>query len=175
MIFCSNCGSKVVEGCVQCSQCGEMLASTSVNNVDKGAFTGLLILVTSFFLMPLKTLKITRQQLRELSERGDPGIRDTEVPHLTWLGIAGHFVASLAIILLIIAGIVKGLLSLQHMEYSYRYFNYSTKDALWGLLVNSIGGVFAAIAANWVIMIWLELMLLLVNIANNIKKLSDKG
>jgi hypothetical protein len=111
---------------------------------------------------------MTIQQLKELGEKGRLDIEETEIPHLTWLGIAGNFVASLVIVLIVAAGVVKGLLSLKDLD-------FSVEKALFWLIVNPIGGVLFAILANWVIMLWLEILFLLVYISNNIKKIANKS
>lgn len=166
-MFCPNCGAKAAEGSARCSQCGEVFGATGVKT-DGGAVKGFFILIASFFMMPVKTLKLTAQQLRELGGKGSLDTDATEIPHLTWLGVAGHFFASFVVVLIIIVGVAKGLLSL-------KAFEDSAKEAIGGLILSPILGVIAAIAANWLIMIWLELLLLLVNIANDIKKIANKG
>lgn len=164
-MFCPNCGKQIPVGSAKCPQCGGLLSGIKT---EGGAFKGFIILLMSFFTMPLKTLKITLHQLRELGGKGSLEVEDTEIPHLTWLGIAGHFVASFVIILLVIGGVVVGLFSLKALD-------YSVKTAIGGLVMSPIIGVFLAIAANWLLMVWLELLLLMVNIANNINKIADKG
>lgn len=166
-MFCPNCGAKLQEGSAKCSQCGEIFSASGATS-DGNAFKGFLILLVSYFTMPVKTLKITIRQLKELGAKGSLEVEETEIPHLTWLGIAGHFVASLVIVLIVVAGVVMGLLSLKALD-------YSAKEAFKGLIMNPIYGVLIAIAANWFIMVWLELLLLVVNITNNIKKIAGKS
>ncbi|MEW5804967.1 MAG: zinc ribbon domain-containing protein [bacterium] len=164
-MFCPNCGKQIPEGSAKCPQCGEVLRE--ITRADGGAIMGFFLLLASFFTMPLKTLKITAVQLREIGGKGKLKVEATEVPHLTWLGVAGHLLASIAVILIVVIGVIRGLSSLKHLK-------YSASDAIGGLLINSIGGAFIAIFADWVIMISLELLLLWVSIANDIKKIGHK-
>lgn len=165
-MFCPNCGNPVSEGSVKCVNCGGALgvAIKPQGSAGKGFF----ILLLSFFTMPLKTLKMTIQQLKELGEKGSLDVKETEIPHLTWLGIAGNFVASLVIVLIVVSGVVTGLWSLRHLD-------YEVEKAFFGLIIYPIGGVFFAILANWAIMLWLEILLLLVYISNDIKKIANKS
>lgn len=165
-MFCPNCGKQIPEGSANCPQCGEVFRE--ITRVAGRAIFGFFLLLASFFTMPLKTLQITALQLREIGGKGKLDIKATEIPHLTWLGIAGHLLASIVVILIVAIGLIKGLASLKHLK-------YSAGDALGGLIVNTIGGVFLAIIADWVIMISLELLLLWVGIANDIKKIAHKG
>jgi hypothetical protein len=111
---------------------------------------------------------MTIQQLKELGEKGRLDIEETDIPHLTWLGIAGNFVASLVIVLIVAAGVVIGLLSLGDLD-------HSVEKALFWLIISPIGGVLFAILANWIIMLWLEILLLLVYISKDIKKIANKS
>lgn len=166
-MFCSGCGAKVALGSAKCPQCGEVLGSGGAVSTGS-AFKGFIILLLSWFTMPLRTLKITLVQLRELGGKGSLDVEDTETPHLTWMGIAGHFFSSIVIVLILIGGVVTGILSL-------KAWDYSKQTAIGGLIASPIIGVFAAIAADWLIMIWLEILLLMVYIAKDIKKMANKG
>mgnify|MGYP001559294102 CR=1 FL=1 len=166
-MFCPNCGAKVFEGSTKCSQCGEVFAAIGTKT-GEGAFKGFLILLVSYFTMPLKTLKITLQQLRSLGMKGSLEVKNTEIPHLTWIGIAGHFVASFVIILIILGSVIAGLKSLEKLK-------YSAVDAFVGLIGYPIGGILVAIFADWFIMVGLEILLLWVSITNDIKKIADKN
>jgi predicted nucleic acid-binding Zn ribbon protein len=165
-MFCPQCGKQIPGGSTECPQCGEVLKE--ITKSEGGAIMGFFLLLASFFTMPIKTLKITVIQLREIGSKGKLDTEATEIPHLTWLGIAGHLLASITVILIVIIGVFRGFASLE-------YLRYSVSDALGGLLVNIIGGVFLAIIADWLIMIVLELLLLWVGIANGIKKMAHKG
>lgn len=166
-MFCSGCGAKIALGSAKCPQCGEVLGfggSVSAGN----AFKGFILLLVSWFTMPLRTLKITLVQLRELGGKGSLDVKDTETPHLRWLGIAYNFLSSLVIVCILIIGALKGIDSLKAWE-------YSKQDAIKGFILSPIIGVFVAIAADWLIMIWLEILLLMVYIAKDIKKIANKG
>jgi len=164
-MFCPSCGKQIPEGSAKCPQCGEVLKE--VTRAEGGAILGFFLLLASFFTMPLKTMQITAVQLREIGGKGKLDVESTEIPHLTWLGIAGHLIASIAVILIVVIGVIKGISSLTHLR-------YSAGDAIGGLLVNTIGGLFLAIIADWLIMISLELLLLWVGIANDIKRIGHK-
>ncbi len=166
-MFCPSCGTKVIEGSSKCSQCGEVFVAIGTK-IEGGAFKGFLILLVSYFTMPLKTLKITLRQLRELGGKGSLEVKDTDIPHLTWLGIAGHFVASVVIILIFIISVLAGLKSLGKLK-------YSATDAIGGLILYPIGGIILAILADWFIMVGLEIILLWVSITNDIKKMADRN
>ncbi|MBT9168898.1 MAG: hypothetical protein DDT19_02249 [Syntrophomonadaceae bacterium] len=165
-MFCSKCGANIVEG-AKCPKCGEAGAVSGLKT-EGSAFMGFLILLASFFTMPLKTLKRTLQQLRELGGKGKLEAKDTDIPHLTWLGIAGNFVASLAVAVILAVSAVKALSSLQGIK-------YSVSSAIGGFLLNLIGGVLAAIAADWIVMVWIEILTLMVIITNNVKKIASKS
>ncbi len=91
----------------------------AVANVQEGAIIkGFLILMGSFFTMPIKTLKITAQELREVGSKGKIDTGSTNIPHLTWLEIAGHLVISITVIVIVVAGLLMGLMSLKDIRYS---------------------------------------------------------
>jgi len=165
-MFCPNCGKQIPEGSTKCHQCGEVLRE--ITRAEGGAIMGFFLLLASFFTMPLKTLQLTALQLREIGGKGKLDIAATEIPHLTWLGVAGHLLASMAVILILVIGVFKGVSSLTHLK-------YSAGTAIGGLFLYTIGGIFLAIIADWLIMIFLELLLLWVGIANDIKKIAYKG
>jgi hypothetical protein len=166
-MFCANCGKQIPKGSVKCSQCGEYVLAESTQTGGGGAIKGFFLLIVSFFTMPIKTLKITVAQLREIGGKGKLDIETTEIPHLTWLGVAGNFVASICIVLFIVAGIIRGLNAIFDP-------GYSTSESILWLFLNPIGGVFSAIIIDWLIMFWLEILTLWVGIANDIKKLAHK-
>lgn len=128
---------------------------------------GFFILIGSFFTMPIKTLKLTAQELREVGRRGRLDIGRTNIPHLTWLEIAGHLVISITIIGIVAAGVVMGLASLAALK-------YSAKAALSGLILSPVVGILAAIAADWLMAVSLELLGLLTGIANDIRRMANK-
>lgn len=168
-MFCSNCGTQLPEGSVRCTNCGATLnefnISAAISSAAKsGAIKGFFILLVSFFVMPLKTLRLTVQQLRAIGSRGALDVESTDVPHLTWLKTAGNLIASIVGVICVVSGIGMGLASLGD-------FRYSAGSAIGGLIGYPIAGVLLAIVADWLIMFWLELMQLWVNIANDIKQM----
>jgi hypothetical protein len=166
-MFCPNCGNQVAEGVSQCPGCKYIVNASIASRTGGGAFSGFLLLVGSFFYMPVKTLTITLQQLKALGAKGKIDVNETDLPHLTWLGMAGNFLASVAITLIIAVGVVKGLMSIGD-------FRYSASDAVLKVIGYPILGVFVAIFTDWVIMIWIELLSSLMYISNNVKKLADR-
>ena len=132
-----------------------------------GAVKGFFILVASYFMMPLRTLKIVREQLREIGSRGviDVG---TELPHLNWLRVAGGVVACLAIFGALLYGLVKAISALD--SFSYEAGNSIMQFLVWLVLLGPLCAVFA----NWFIMYLVELISIWVTINNNIKKMADR-
>jgi hypothetical protein len=112
--------------------------------------------------MPLKTLRLTVQQLRTIGSRGALDVESTDIPHLSWLKTAGNLIASTVVVIFVVWGIGAGLASLGDIH-------RSPSGAILGLIAYPIGGLLSAIVADWLIMFWLELMQLWVNIANDIK------
>ncbi|MDP2824594.1 MAG: zinc ribbon domain-containing protein [Sulfuritalea sp.] len=166
-MFCSGCGTQLSEGSVKCTNCGASLNEFNISAAissaaQSGAIKGFFILSASFFMMPLKTLRLTVQQLRAIGNQGALDVESTDVPHLSWLKTAGNVVASIVVVICVASGIGMGLASLGD-------FRYSAGSAIGGLIGYPIGSLLLAIAADWLIMFWLELMQLWVNIANDIK------
>jgi hypothetical protein len=168
-MFCSNCGTQVPDDSVRCTNCGAAMrgGATAVSHSGGGAVKGFFILVGSYFTMPIKTVVMTRNQLREIGSRGMFDV-SMELPHLNWLRVAGGVIACVAIFGALLYGIVKAILQLQAMD-------YDAGGALMrfaGYLI--IAGPLLAVFANWFIMYMVELISLWVAIANNIKKMADR-
>lgn len=137
---------------------------TSIGSQEGSPVAGFFILIAAFFSMPVKTLKITIQELREISNKG-LDVAATDIPHLTWLHVAGRLFISIIVVVIVVLGILGGL-------YSLKDIRYSTTSAIGGLILYPVGGVFAAILADWFMAIGLELLGLLSGIANDIRKMS---
>lgn len=167
-MFCSNCGENVLDGSLKCSKCGHPTGSggTIRQEFEGGAIKGFFLMVLYFFTMPLKTLRLTRTSLRDVGARGALDVGHTSVPHLTWLVVASNLMASIVIVVILLWGISKGLMSLGD-------FKYSAKDALLGLIGYPLGGLLSAAIADWVIMIGIELLSLIVNISNDVRKIVE--
>lgn len=166
-MFCSSCGTQLPDGSVKCTNCGASLnefniAAAISSAAQSGAIKGFFILLVSFFMMPIKTLRLTVQQLRAIGSRGALDVESTDIPHLSWLKTAGNVVASVVVVVCVVSGIIMGLTSLGDLR-------DSAGRAIGGLIGYPIGFVLLAIVADWLIMFWLELMQLWVNIANDIK------
>ena len=169
-MFCTNCGAQLPEGSTTCSKCNASLASAprSEGGISK-IFLGLGLLVLSFFTMPLKTFKLTLVQLKEIGGKGKLNVEATEVPHLTWLEVTAHVIASIVVIGIIIYFIIRGFNSFGEL------LEDSVSDAVKELISNILTGIFFAIVADWAIMLTLELISLGIIVANNIKKIAEKG
>jgi hypothetical protein len=87
------------------------------------------------------------------------------VPHLTWLTVAGHVLASIVVIVTIIIYVYLGF-----KLFDKNYF----LESLGRLIANMLGGIFFSIIANWVIMILLELLTISIGVANNIRRIAAK-
>lgn len=142
------------------------MQQTGISTGSQGgsSVAGLFILIGAFFSMPVKTLKITLQELREVSNKGKFDVTATDIPHLTWLHVAGHLLISIIVVVIVVSGILWGL-------YSLKDIRVSAKVALGGLFLYPVGGVIAAILADWFMAISLELLGLLAGMANDIKKI----
>ncbi len=132
-----------------------------------GAVKGFFILVASYFMMPLRTLKIVREQLREIGSKGVIDV-STELPHLNWLRVAGGVVACLAIFVALIAGLIGAISALD--SFSYDAGNSIVKFFFYLVIAGPLGAVFA----NWFIMYLVELISIWVTINNNIRKMADR-
>jgi hypothetical protein len=74
---------------------GESAAGAALSALTQsGAVKGFFILVLSFFMKPLRTLRMTAKHLREIGAKSALEVENTNVPHLTWLGVAGNVIAS---------------------------------------------------------------------------------
>ncbi len=157
-MFCTNCGAQLPEGSTTCSKCNANLASAS--KAESGflqALLGFLILNLSWFTMPFKTLKVTIAQLKEVGSKGKLDVAHTDIPHLTFMAVAGHVSASFVVLIIIIAGIVIGL----------------DKGGI-AIIGAPLGGFILAMAVDWFLMIVIELITLLAGIANDVKKIAQK-
>jgi len=167
-MFCSSCGTQVPDDSVRCTNCGAtMRGGAAAASGTGGAIKGFFILLGSYFTMPLRTLIITRNQLREIGAKGmfDVG---GELPHLNWLRVAGGVIACVAIFGALLFGIFQGISALDA-------FSYDKGGALMkfvGYIV--IAGPLFAVFANWFVMYLVELITLWVGIANNIRKMADR-
>ena len=164
-MFCTNCGAQLPDGSKTCSKCN--ISFQSISRAESGIIKGLIILSLSFITMPLKTLKITVVLLREVGGKGKLDVGTTDIPPLTWLAIAGYASVSATILGIMTISIIWGLTSLGQLD-------ESVGDAIKGLIFRPIIGIAIAIAADWLLMIANELILLLSGIANDVKKIVQK-
>ncbi len=171
-MFCSSCGTQVPDDSVRCTNCGSAMrgaggGAASGAQSGGGAIKGFFVLFGSYFTMPIRTLILTRNQLREIGAKGMFDVT-AELPHLNWLRIAGGVIACVAILCGLIYGIFSGISALDSFEYDKG-----------GALMKFVGyivlvGPLVAVFANWFIMYIVELISLWVAIANNIKKMAER-
>jgi len=143
-MLCTSCDTETQAGSTYCSNCGEALptdqpeksSSENNNSGKRGLFSGCLILLRSIFTMPIKTAKLAAHELRKIAEAGEIDT-DRDFPHLFWskamLPVVATFI-SLAVLL--------GTFG----------FAIATGGA-GGLIAGLVGAPLAAVAADWLIMI----------------------
>ena len=126
-MFCTNCGAQMPGNAIKCPQCGTSMGAAAATAAasaalsaaaNSGAVKGFFVLVVSFFTMPLKTLRLTVHQLREVGAAGTLGLGTTTLPHLTWLRVAGNFILSVIILVILLIGLYQGVMSLKQLKYS---------------------------------------------------------
>ena len=168
-MFCSSCGTQVPDDSVRCTNCGAVMrgGAAAAGSSAGGAIKGFFILVASFFTMPIRTLVLTRSQLREIGSKGMFEIGG-ELPHLNWLRVAGGVIACIAIFGALLFGIFAGISALD--EFSYDKGSALMKFVGYIVIVGPLFAVFA----NWFVMYLVELISLWVSIANNIRKMADR-
>jgi hypothetical protein len=135
---------------------------------QSGAVKGFFVLVVSFFTMPLKTLRLTLHQLREVGKAGTLGLGTTTLPHMSWLRVAGNFVVSVAIVGILVYGLYEAIAALGQLK-------YSVKDALTSSIWALVSAIFKAIAADWVIGFVLELLGVAVAISNDVRSIATRN
>jgi len=169
-MFCSTCGTQVPDDAIRCTNCGAAMRSTPgsafASVASSGAVKGFFILIGSWFTMPLKTMKLTAAQLREIGSKGAFDI-STELPHLNWVRIAGGVLACFAVFVVVIYCLIQAIRSLGQMD-------FSVQDALLDFVKYLILGGLGAVVADWAVMYLVELISLWVGMANNIKKMADR-
>ena len=176
-MFCTNCGAQMPGNAIKCPQCGTSMGAAAATAAasaalsaaaNSGAVKGFFVLVVSFFTMPLKTLRLTVHQLREVGGAGTLRLGATTLPHLSWLRVAGNLVASIAIVGILAFGLYEAVAALGQMK-------YSVKDALMGSVWALVSASFKAIAADWVIGFVLELLGTLVVISNDVRSIATRS
>jgi RNA polymerase subunit RPABC4/transcription elongation factor Spt4 len=176
-MFCTNCGAQMPGNAIKCPQCGTSMGTAAATAAasaalsaaaQSGAIKGFIVLVVSFFTMPLKTLRLTVHQLREVGAAGSLGLGTTTLPHLTWLRVAGNFVVSVIIVGILLVGLYQGVTSLGQLK-------YSATAAIGGLIWKPIAALFAAVAADWVFGFVLELLGILVVISNDVRAIAARA
>jgi hypothetical protein len=171
-MFCTNCGGQMPANSIKCPQCGTSMGTAAATAAlsaaaKSGAVKGLFVLVVSFFTMPLKTLRLTVHQLREVGAAGTLGLGTTRLPHLTWLRVAGNFILSVIIVVILLIGLYQGVMSLKQLK-------YSATAAIGGFVWKPIAALFVAVLADWIIGFVLELLGILEEIANDVRAIAAR-
>jgi zinc-ribbon domain len=172
-MFCTSCGAQMPANSIKCPQCGTSIGTAAASavlstSVHSGAIKGFFVLVLSFFTMPLKTLRMTVHQLREYGAAGTLGIGETRCPHLTWIGVAANCLASLVIAVILAYGIFEGLSSLGQLK-------YSVKEAIIGLIWKPLAALFVAVLADWIVLLFAEVIGTLAGIANDVRSIATRA
>ena len=169
-MFCSNCGTQVSDDAIRCTNCGASLrtgpGAALAAVASSGAVKGFLILIGSWFTMPLKTMKQTAAQLREIGSKGAFDV-SSELPHLNWMRVAGGVLACAAVFGVIIYCLIQAFRSLGEMS-------YSVQDGLTDFIKYLIMGGLGAVVADWVTMYLVELIALWLSMASSLKKMADR-
>jgi hypothetical protein len=160
-MFCSQCGTQNADDSLRCTSCGAALRQAAQSPIraigESSALRGLIVLIVSFFTMPLRTLKIMSRMLREVGERGAFDTESSSVPHLTWIQTAGTVLVVIAMFGVGLGCLVTGA---------------AAGGGSFALML--LAAPFAMIGVNWVGMAAIETLGLSVDIANNIKKLAAR-
>lgn len=167
-MFCPNCGTQNADNAPRCGSCGThftgaALRAGAVQLARSGVVKGFFVLWGAWFTMPFKTLRITGQQLREIGGGGLNVAND--IPHLTWVRVAGGTLASIAVLVVLAAGIVKGITGLGGIR-------WNTSGALLGVIGYPLIALLIAIILDWFVMMGTEMLGLWLGMSQNIKKLA---
>lgn len=171
-MYCPKCGQQNPDDSSRCAHCGTHFAGAAfkagaVQLAQSGVIKGFFVLWGQWFVMPLRTLKLTAQQLRELGGAGTMNL-NTDIPHLTWIRIAGGTLACIGIFVAVLGGVVMALNALSGI-------GRAPVAAITKFIGYLLGGGLSAIAIDWFIMTWMvEGLGLMIGIANNIRKLAEK-
>lgn len=123
-------------------------------------FAGLLEIITSFFKMPFHALTDTKKLVLDIGGRGEIALEEGSNPHLLWINAAGRVIISVAFIVLLVIAALSAIYSLFTV-------------GLVEFLVAAIGGFLVAIFVSWFSFLGLELMMLQVNMAGDIRRLAE--
>ena len=165
-MFCSQCGTANTDDSQRCTNCGSALRAAAAANPlqalgQSSAFNGLVVLVVSFFTMPLRTIKIMSRMLREVGDRGAFDTESSGVPHLTWIQTAGVVLVVFGMVGSALACLVTGLAAI-------------AAGSAGTFVLMLLAAPLAMVAANWAGMWVIETLSLAVDIANNIKKIANR-
>ena len=165
-MFCSQCGTANTDDSQRCTNCGSALRAAAAANPlqalgQSSAFNGLVVLVVSFFTMPLRTMKIMVRMLRDVGERGAFDTESSSVPHLTWIQTAGVVLVVIGMIGAALACIVAGLGAI-------------AAGSAGTFVLMLLAAPFAMVGINWGGMWVIETLSLSVDIANNIRKIANR-
>lgn len=173
-MFCINCGAKLNAGDAHCGECGTNTVPAAapagsqnfaIGVTESSAFRGFLVLVSTWFMMPIATMKLAMRLLREIGDRGVMDNSD-DWPHLNWWRVAAPFMATVVFILICIFGLFAFIKAIQMSSYV---------PGLWGILgpfLILLGTYLFAIAVDWAIMVMGEVIAIRVSNANNLKAIA---
>jgi hypothetical protein len=169
-MFCPKCGTENANMSSRCTSCGThftgaALRAGAVQMAQSGVLKGFFTLWLAWFTMPVKTIRLTAQQLREYGSVGALE-NGNDIPHLTWVRAAGGTLACIGIFVALIWGVWKGVEGLGDIR-------YDTSGALLGLVGYPLAGALAAIVIDWAIMtFFVEMLGLWVGVSDNIRRLA---
>lgn len=145
-MFCTNCGTQVVEGSAHCTSCGTRVdtATPGTSSYEAGYSSGnssipkgCLVLIVSFFTMPIKTAHVAANQLRQIGRTGTLETTD-DFPHLSWFSAVLPTVATIASALIVLYGFIN--------LFSDSYRPFAERIGLF------VGSFFVALLLDWLIM-----------------------
>lgn len=124
-------------------------------------FTGLLIVIWDFIVLPFRFVKGTFEWLGQIgTERTVSAVGDPELPFLNWMVVAGRVVVTLFAIILLAVVVIGGMVVM-------------ARDAGAGLAVLFLGPIFIW-ALVWFFGIWLESISLFARIARHLHNMANE-
>lgn len=144
-MFCTNCGTKITPGSTNCSGCGAAVGdesapqaaySTQNSGGDASLPKGCLVLIVSFFTMPIKTAGVAASELRSIGRVGSLAT-DNDFPHMSWFKAVVPIIATITSILIVFYGFMQ---------------LFTGYDSMTTRIGTFVGSLFLAILIDWVIM-----------------------
>lgn len=147
-MFCTNCGTKIVPGSANCTGCGAAVDGGGQQAAPQAAYgaqygggdaslpKGCLVLIVSFFTMPIKTAGVAAVELRRIGRTGSL-TTDNDFPHLSWFKAVLPVIATIVSTLIVFYGFAQLFTGYEQMTSRIGKF---------------VGSLFVAIVVDWVIM-----------------------